>query len=153
MGRYRPGDHPLYSFYVWRDEIVNSCQELLAGTWLLDGALGTALMPVYLRLMGAKVGRGVWVESLTITEFDLARLDDGAVVNRHAVVETHLFHDRVMSTGPAHLGRGATLGPGTAMLPDTTVGDGCVVGGRSIVMRGESLPPGTRWHGAPVVVQ
>jgi acetyltransferase-like isoleucine patch superfamily enzyme len=39
------------------------------------------------------------------------------------------------------------------MLPDTTVGDGCVVGGRSIVMRGESLPPGTRWHGAPVVVQ
>jgi hypothetical protein len=37
------------------------------------------------------------------------------------------------------------------MLPDTTIGAGCTVGGRSIVMRGESLPAHSRWHGAPVV--
>jgi non-ribosomal peptide synthetase-like protein len=31
MGRYRAGEHPLWSFFVWRDEILNSCQESLAG--------------------------------------------------------------------------------------------------------------------------
>lgn len=151
IGRYRAGDHPLWSLFVWRDEIVNSCQETLAGTWLLNSALGTPLMPLYLRLMGARIGRNVWCETLTITEFDLAELGDGAVVNRNAVVETHLFHDRVMQIGPAKLGAGSTLGPSTAMLPDTEIGDGCSIGGRSIVMRGERLPARTRWHGAPVI--
>ncbi|MDE3069143.1 MAG: amino acid adenylation domain-containing protein [Acidobacteriota bacterium] len=153
IGRYRAGEHPLWSLFVWRDEIMNSCQEQLAGTWLLDSALGTPLMSLYLRLMGAKVGRDVWCETLTITEFELATLGDGCAVNRHSVVETHLFHDRLMRIGPATLGAGATLGPSAAMLPDTKVGDGCSVGGRSVVMRGEELPARSRWHGAPVTAR
>ena len=151
IGRYRAGEHPLWSFFVWRDEIVNSAQEQLAGPWLLDAALATPLMSAYLRLMGAKVGRDVWCETMTITEFELAQLGDGCAINRNSVVETHLFHDRLMRIGPATLGAGSTLGPSSAMLPDTTMGAGCAVGGRSVVMRGEQLPPRTRWHGAPVV--
>ncbi len=150
MGRYRAGDHPFFSSYVWRDEIVNTCQEQLAGGLLMNLLLGTVAMPLYLRLMGARVGRDVWVENLNTTEFDLASFGDGAAVNRGAVIETHLFHDRVMSTGPVHVGVGATLGPSSVSLPQTVIGDGTVVGGRSIVMRGEQLPAGTRWHGAPV---
>jgi acetyltransferase-like isoleucine patch superfamily enzyme len=36
-------------------------------------------------------------------------------------------------------------------MRDTTIGEGCIVGGRSIVMRGGQLSAHTRWHGAPVV--
>jgi non-ribosomal peptide synthetase-like protein len=151
MGRYRACEHPLWSFFVWRDEIVNSSQEQLAGTWLLGMALGSPIMSIYLRLLGAKVGRDVWCETTTVSEHDLAELGDGAAVNRNSVVETHLFHDRVMQLGPAVLGAGSTLGPAAAMLPDTALGDGVSVGARAIVMRGERLPAGTRWHGAPVV--
>ncbi|HET9094155.1 MAG TPA: Pls/PosA family non-ribosomal peptide synthetase [Solirubrobacteraceae bacterium] len=153
MGRYTPGEHPFFSFYVWRDEIVNTCQEQLAGPMLMGLALGSALMPAYLRLLGAEVGRDVWVDTLTTTEFDLASFGDGCAVNRNAVVETHLFHDRLMSTGPVRIGVGATLGPSSVSLPETVLGDGTVVGARSIVMRGEELPAGSRWHGAPVVAQ
>jgi non-ribosomal peptide synthetase-like protein len=153
MGRYAPGEHPFFSFYVWRDEIVNACQEQLAGAMLMALLLGTAVMPIYLRMFGARVGRDVWVETLTTTEFDLASFGDGCAVNRNSVVETHLFHDRLMSTGHVHIGAGATLGPSSVTLPETVIGDATVVGGRAIVMRGEELPAGTRWHGAPVVVE
>jgi non-ribosomal peptide synthetase-like protein len=151
MGRYRAGEHPLWSFFVWRDEILNSLQDQLAGTWLLGLAQGTPLMSVYLRAMGTKVGRDVWCDTLTITEFDMVELADGCVINRFACVETHLFHDRLMRIGPTRLGAGSTLGPSSALLPDTVLGDGAVVGGRAVVMRGEELPAGTRWHGAPMV--
>ncbi len=150
MGRYRSEEHPLWSFFVWRDELVNACQEQLAGPWLLDTALGTPVMPLYLRAMGATIGRDVWFETLAVTEFDLVRVGDGCGVNRGACVETHLFHDRVMRTGPALLDRESTLGPHSAVLPDTSLGVGCSVGARSVVMRGEQLPARTRWHGAPV---
>jgi carbonic anhydrase/acetyltransferase-like protein (isoleucine patch superfamily) len=66
-------------------------------------------------------------------------------------VQTHLFHDRLLQIGPTKLGPGSTLGPVSAILPDTELGAGCSVGAMSIVMRGEQLPAGTRWHGAPVV--
>jgi len=151
IGRYRIGEHPLWSLFVWRDELINSTQEQLAGAWLLGLAMGTPIMSLYLRALGARVGRDVWCETLALTEFDLVTLGDGAVVNRHAVVETHLFHDRVLSLGPATLEAGATLGPSSAVLPDTRLGAGCSVGGRSVVLRGEELPPHTRWAGAPVV--
>jgi non-ribosomal peptide synthetase-like protein len=151
MGRYHAGEHPLWSLFVWRDELINSMQEQVAGTWFLGIAAATPLMSIYLRAMGAKVGRRVWCETTAITEFDLVELGDGCAVNRHAVLETHLFHDRLMRIGPSEMGAGSTLGPSSAVLPDTKLGAGTCVGGRSVVMRGEELPAGTRWHGAPVV--
>jgi len=153
IGRYRRGEHPLWSFFVWRDEIMNSLQDQLAGTWLLGFALGTPLMSPYLRAMGARVGRDVWCETLTITEFDMVSLGDGCVINRFACIETHLFHDRIMRIGPANLAAGCSIGPSTAVLPDTVIGAGARVGGRSVVLRGEELPPGSRWRGAPVAAE
>jgi non-ribosomal peptide synthetase-like protein len=150
MGRYRAGEHPLWSWFVWRDEILNSCQEELAGAWLLDLALGTPIMSGYLRLMGTTAGRDIWCDTLTITEFDMVTIGDGCAINRRACIETHLFHDRLMRIGPIRLGAGASVGPSTAVLPDTILGEGCCVGGRSVVLRGEELFAGTRWHGAPV---
>ncbi len=151
IGRYRAGDAPLWSSLVWRDEIINSCQEQLANEWIMEKALGTPLVPAYLRLMGAKIGRDVWCETMAVTEFDVVTIGDGCSINRGACIETHLFHDRVLRIGPTVMGDGSTLGPTSAILPDTRLGAGCVVGGRSVVLRGEELPPATRWHGSPVV--
>jgi non-ribosomal peptide synthetase-like protein len=153
IGRYRAGDWPFWSFFVWRDEVINSLQEQLAGIWLLNYALATPLMSTYLRAMGARVGAQVWCETLNVTEFDLVELGAGSVINRRAHIETHLVHDRLMRLGPTRFERGATLGPGSAVLPDTTLGVGCSVGGRSVVMRGERLPAASRWHGIPLAAQ
>lgn len=150
MGRYTSGTHPLWSFFVWRDELINSFQEQLAGAWLLDSALATPLMSAYLRAMGSRIGRNVWCETLTITEFDLVDLGPGCAINRRSCVETHLFHDRLMRIGPTALGTTCTLGPSAAALPDTRLGDHCNVGWRAVVMRGEELPSNSRWHGSPV---
>jgi non-ribosomal peptide synthetase-like protein len=150
IGRYRAGEHPLWSWFVWRDEILNTCQEVLAGAWLLDTALGSAVMNVYLRAMGSRVAKDAWINTLTITEFDLVTLGPGCALNRRSCIETHLFHDRMMSLGPITLGAHATVGPASAVLPDTVLGEWCSVGARSVVLRGEQLPPHSDWHGAPI---
>jgi non-ribosomal peptide synthetase-like protein len=150
IGRYRAGRHPLWSFFVWRDELINTAHEQLAGEWLLRFAIGTPLMSLYLRAMGAKIGRGVWCETTAITEYDVVELSDGCAINRGACLMTHVFHDRLLRIGPTSIGAGATMGPTSAVLPDTAVGANSCIGGHSVVLRGEELPAGTRWHGAPV---
>jgi non-ribosomal peptide synthetase-like protein len=151
IGRYRPGEHPLWSFFVWRDEFLNAAQEQLAVSSLLGLGLGTPLMSLYLRAMGAKVGAGAWIETAAVTEYEMIDLAEGTVANRGSCLMTHLFHDRLLRIGPTRLGAGATLGPTAAVLPDTVLGARTVVGGHSVVLRGEELPEGTRWVGTPVV--
>jgi acetyltransferase-like isoleucine patch superfamily enzyme len=66
------------------------------------------------------------------------------------VLQTHLFHDRVMSIDGVRLGPGAGIGPHGVVLPASTLGAGAAVGPASLVLRGETIPAGTRWTGNPV---
>ncbi len=151
IGRYDTRSHPFFSTFVWRDELINSCQEVLSGSWLLAHATGTPLLNAYLRVLGAKIGRDAYIDTLAITEYDQVDVGESASVNRDACIQTHLFQDRVMQIGPSRLGRESSMGPRTAVLPDTAVGDHTHLGTRSVLLRGESLPDGTRWIGVPVV--
>ena len=60
-------------------------------------ATGTPVLNLWLRSLGARVGRGVWCETYWLPEPDLVELRDGVTVNKGCVVQTHLFHDRVLS--------------------------------------------------------
>ena len=151
VGRFREGVHPLWSWAVWRTEMVEALHDHVAGVWLRPFAAGTGLANAYLRSMGAEVGRSAWCESWSVTEFDLVHLDADAYVSEDCDLQTHLFHDRMRSTGAVRVGAGATLGPRCVVLPGAAVGAGAVLHPRSLVMRGEELPSGSAWQGVPAV--
>ncbi|MER7128808.1 Pls/PosA family non-ribosomal peptide synthetase [Streptosporangium saharense] len=150
LGRIAVGDRPLWSSFVWRNELADNFTEVLAAPWFARMWLGTAPLNLWLRSMGARVGRGVWCETYWLPEIDLVTLGDGVSVNRGCVLQTHLFHDRVMSIDTVVLRDGATLGPHGVVLPAATIGENTTVGPASLVMRGESVPRGTRWFGNPI---
>ncbi|WP_230884550.1 Pls/PosA family non-ribosomal peptide synthetase [Planomonospora sp. ID82291] len=150
LGRVSAGDRPLWSSFVWRNELADNFVEVLAAPWFAQHWLGTAPLNLWLRSMGARIGRGVWCETYWLPEIDLVALGDGVSVNRGCVLQTHLFHDRVMSIDTVVLRNGATLGPHGVVLPAATIGENTAVGPASLVMRGESVPPGTRWFGNPI---
>jgi non-ribosomal peptide synthetase-like protein len=85
-----------------------------------------------------------------LPEPDLIEIGADASVNRSAVLQTHLFHDRLMRLGQVRLGAGATLGPHGIVLPDTSVEPGATIGPLSLAMRGERIPGNTRWLGNPI---
>ena len=108
------------------------------------------MLPAWLRTMGAKIGRGVWLETYWLPESDLVRLGDGATINKGCVVQTHLFHDRVMSMDEVVLEEGATLGPHGIVLPGASIGARTTVGPGSLVTRGDAVPADSRWLGNPI---
>ena len=135
---------------MWRNEVADSFIELLAAPWMARPASGTPVMNAMLRLLGSRIGRGVWCESYWLPEADLISLGDGATINRGCVVQTHLFHDRIMQIDRVTIEAGATLGCHCVALPASSIGDGSTVGPASLVMRGDRIPPGTRWQGNPI---
>ncbi|MFD4870553.1 Pls/PosA family non-ribosomal peptide synthetase [Streptomyces sp. NPDC058412] len=150
VGRHRTGEHPLWSAFVWRNELADTFVEVLAVPWLAGSVPGTPLLALWLRALGARIGRGVWCESYWLPETDLVVLGDAVSVNRGCVLQTHLFHDRILRTDTVVLREGATLGPGGIVLPGSTVGARSTLGPASLVMAGESVPADTRWLGNPI---
>jgi non-ribosomal peptide synthetase-like protein len=150
VGRVRVREYPLWCSFVWRNELADSFVEVVAAPWLARGATGTPVLNLWLRCMGARVGRGVWCETYWLPEADLVELQDGTTVNHGCVVQTHLFHDRRLQLGTVTLRAGSTLGPHSVILPAATLGRHATVGPVSLVMRGESVPDKTRWIGNPI---
>ncbi|GEP35933.1 amino acid adenylation protein [Nocardioides szechwanensis] len=150
VGRIRPGAHPLWSSFVWRNELADTFVEVLAAPWFARAVVGTPLLNVWFRAMGARIGRGVWCETYWLPEADLVDLGAGATVNQGSVVQTHLFHDRMLAMDTVTLRRGSTLGPNSVILPAAVLGRHATVGPVSLVMRGESVPDKTTWIGNPI---
>ncbi|ORB32010.1 Pls/PosA family non-ribosomal peptide synthetase [Mycolicibacterium parafortuitum] len=150
VGRITAIEHPLWSSFVWRNEVADTFVETVAAPWFARAASGTPVMNLWLRGLGARIGRGVWCETYWLPEADLVTLEDGATVNRGCVVQTHLFHDRIMRMDTVVLESGATLGPHCVALPAACIGAAATVGPASLVMRGDVVPPSTRWQGNPI---
>ncbi|MBS9533206.1 AMP-binding protein [Mycobacterium sp. M1] len=152
VGRVQPQQRPLWSSFVWRNEVSDAFVETVAAPWFARAATGTPVLNLWLRALGARIGRGVWCETYWLPEADLVDLRRGSTVNRGCVVQTHLFHDRIMRMDAVVLEDGATLGPHCVALPAARLGAGAVVGPASLVMRGDEVPPATRWQGNPIAL-
>ncbi len=150
VGRLRAGDHPLWSSFIWRNELADTFLESVAVPWLGPATVGSPALTVWMRTLGARIGRGVWCETYWLPEADLVTLGDASTVNRGCVLQTHLFHDRVMSMDTVVLGHGASLGPHGVVLPAASIDDGASVGPASLVLRGDAIPAGSLWTGNPV---
>ena len=91
---------------MWRNELADTFVEVSPRRGSPAPPPAPPVLNLWLRSMGARIGRGVWCETYWLPEADLIDLRDGATVNRGCVVQTHLFHDRVLAwTGDPADGR------------------------------------------------
>ncbi len=149
VGRYRPRASPMWTPFVWLSEAVTNLHESLAVPNFLDFLRGTPMLPYVFRLLGARIGRGVYLNTTDLTEFDCVQIGDEAELNAGCGPQTHLFEDRVMKIGQVDIGARATIGAGSTILYGSQVGDGVRLGPLTLVAKGERLPANTQWEGTP----
>lgn len=149
MGRYEPVVKPMWSWWAMRTEAVAVMYWGMAGKVLLDHLRGTPFLPWVLRLFGAHIGKGVYMDMTDITEFDCVHVGDFSALNPLCALQTHLYEDRVMKVGRVVVGAGVTVGAGSTVLYDTHVGDYARLGPLTVVMKGEQIPAHSEWVGAP----
>jgi non-ribosomal peptide synthetase-like protein len=148
IGPYEPTIKPLWSTFVWLNELVNGVYESTAAP-VLQPLLGTPYAVWGLRLMGCRIGRHVFVDTTLFSEFDLAQIGDYAAVNHGATIQTHLFEDRIMKADRLEIAEGASVGNMAVVLYDTKMQVGSWLAPLSVLMKGETLPPRSRWYGIP----
>ncbi|MCA0324904.1 MAG: amino acid adenylation domain-containing protein [Proteobacteria bacterium] len=149
--RYERRAVPMWTPFVWLSEAATNMYEGITVPWFLRYLRGTPWLPGALRLLGARIGRGVYLDTTDITEFDCVHIGAHSELNAACCPQTHLFEDRVMKIDRVRIGSRVTLGPRCTVLYGAQVGDGAQLGPLTLVMKGEAIPAGTRWHGLPAV--
>lgn len=147
-GTHKPVVKPLWSRFVWHNEVVNGVYESVAAS-AMDPLMGSPLIAPCLRMMGCKVGKWCFIETTLFSEFDLVEIGDRACLNLGSTVQTHLFEDRVFKSDHLRIGTGCTVGNMGIVLYGTKMQAGSALGPLSVLMKGESLPTLTHWHGIP----
>ncbi len=151
MGRYEPVVKPMWSWWAMRTEAVAVMYWGMGAKVLLDHLKGTPFLPWVLRLLGTKIGRGVYMDMTDITEFDCVHVGDYVSLNALSALQTHLYEDRVMKVGRVRVDSGVTVGAGSTVLYDTRIGQFARLGPLTVVMKGEEIPANSEWVGAPAV--
>ncbi|MFJ8470953.1 Pls/PosA family non-ribosomal peptide synthetase [Kitasatospora sp. NPDC094011] len=149
IGRYRARVEPLWGVWVRRTELITGLFENLVVPALLNYLTGTPLASWVMRLFGARIGRRVWLNTTYLTEFDLVEVGDDAAVGEFTSLQTHLFEDRVMKMSKVVVGPASSVGVRCVVLYDAEVGAETTLDAMSLVMKGEHLPPRTKWRGIP----
>ena len=149
IGRYRKQSEPMWTPFVWLSEGVTNLYEGIAVPNFMRYLRGTPWLPVAFNLMGAKIGKGVYLDTTDITEFDCVTIGDYSELNALTCPQTHLFEDRVMKIDQVTIGARVYMGPRSAVLYSAMVGDNARLGALTLVMKGEHIPANGNWAGCP----
>ncbi len=151
IGAYRPIIRPLWSPFVWLNEVINGVYEAIAAPFI-SLLLGTPYIAWYLRLLGCKIGKHNFIDTTLFGEFDLVEIGSYTALNHNTVVQNHLFEDRIMKASYLKIGDECSAGNMSVILYDTEMKQGSSVGPLSLLMKGETLPAFSRWRGIPISI-
>ncbi|HTD05423.1 Pls/PosA family non-ribosomal peptide synthetase [Undibacterium sp.] len=147
--RYQKSSVPMWTPFVWLSEGITNLYEGIAVPNFMRYLRGTPWLPLAFNLLGARIGRGVYMDTTDITEFDCVSIGAYSEINALACPQTHLFEDRVMKIDHVSIGERVYMGPRSSVLYSAVVADNARLGPLTLVMKGEYIPAGSSWRGCP----
>ena len=153
LGRVVPGRFHKNSLYAMRRDIVNMHVDIIIDNILSNIIRDTQLMVYITRMLGASIGKNVWITQPITRDFDLIHVGDGSTLlgNLEPTLEVNGFvcEHRLMYCGAnTNSGRHSVIGPGAQLGQSVSVCVGShaqgVIPSGSTVYDEKVLPPGTK---------
>ncbi|MDN5857801.1 MAG: phosphopantetheine-binding protein, partial [Pseudonocardia sp.] len=146
VGRWKATQFPVYGLRYFRFWLVKT----LIRTSPLARFVGTPIQLFYLRLLGAKIGKGTTILSPSVPVCtDLLTVGANTIIRKSASFSCYRAQAGMIQTGPVSIGSEALVGEATVLDVFTSVGDGAQLGHTSSLHAGQAVPAGRRWHGNP----
>ena len=146
IGRWKPQQIRVWSLDYFRFWLVKT---LIRTNPLALIGVGSPLYVLYLRALGARVGKGVVIFSPTVVCTDLLTIGDDTVVRKGASMSCYRAHAGLIETGSVTLGREVVISEATVLDIETSMGDRAQLGHASSLYCGQAVPADERWHGSP----
>ncbi|HSV22597.1 MAG TPA: Pls/PosA family non-ribosomal peptide synthetase [Xanthobacteraceae bacterium] len=145
IGRYKPGRYRVWGAYYFRWWLVNRFQSL---SWS-QMFVGTPLMSLYYRAMGAKIGKNCTIGTPICTAFDLISIGDGSSIGLDTHILGYRIEDGWLILGNVTVGSGCFVGAHCCLGLNVAMADGARLGDMSHLPDGAVIAAGQAMRGSP----
>ena len=116
----------------------------------LAALAGTPIYNLYLRLLGAKIGRNTVIAGRLIPVCtDLLSIGDNTIIRKDSIVLGYKAQSNYIHTGSVTIGNNAFVGEASVLDIDTVMGNDTQLGHASSLQSGQRVPDGKHYHGSP----
>ena len=110
---------------------------------------GNNWIKVYLRIAGAKVGRGAFLNTQHFYDPYLLEIGDDVVIGGEATLTCHLFEGGRLHLGKIILGESTAVGAHAYLTPGTTTGKNSKIGMNTVLQRNTTVRNGETYLSLP----
>lgn len=145
VGRFKEGKYPLWGGVFLRWWFVNRVLAITPVTFLC----GTPLAAVYLRLLGARVGKNVLLDSMDIDCPDLITIGDDCSFENSSWLRASEVARGELHLHRIQIGDGCLVGVRSGVCGDTVLENGAALRDLTCVPHGAIVPQDEEWAGSP----
>ncbi|KAI8575407.1 hypothetical protein K450DRAFT_262078, partial [Umbelopsis ramanniana AG] len=156
IGRIKPGKYPLWGTYYWRWWLVHRLTKLLP----LQIFKGWPVLVWFYRLLGAKIGKNVHIETPYISCLDMIHIGDDTSIGIDVFMEGFKVQmDKAdekghrqgwLIIGNIDIGAGCYIGSKSHLSINTVIPDDTLIGEFSMVPENAKLQQGKSYTASPI---
>lgn len=138
----KAGKYPQASFGMLRWLIYSGIYHI-AGTTILNFIPMTFFTNLFFRLMGAKIGKNVYINTWYLNDAYLLEIEDNVIIGGKSDISCHTFEDKCLVLSPIKIGEGTLIGTRCYINPGVTIGKKCMIGMYSFIRKNSVIPDKT----------
>jgi non-ribosomal peptide synthetase-like protein len=144
----KPGGFPLFSFPIIGWALTSLLHRWMCTTFLFL-LLGTPLLSLYFRGLGARIGHRVNINTLTLWDWDMLTIEDDAILGGESVIQGHLVDGGRIHMDRVIIGKQATVGSRASVMPGCQVGARSTLAANAVMKKNDKVPDDEIWGGIP----
>jgi non-ribosomal peptide synthetase-like protein len=156
IGKLKPGKYPLWGTYYWRWWLVHRLIKLLP----LQLFKGWPILVLFYRLLGAKIGKNVHIETPYVSCLDMIHIGNDTSIGIDVYMEGYKVQmDKAdengrrqgwLIIGNTEIGTGCYIGSKSHLSVNTVIPDDTLIGEFSMVPENAKLQHGKSYTASPI---
>jgi non-ribosomal peptide synthetase-like protein len=147
IGKIKPGRYKLWGSYYFRfwlaDKLVNISP--------IAYFTGTPVMNVFLRLLGAKVGKDCYINTSAISAFDLFKIGDNVSICTDTHLKGFTISDGYLQVGTIEIADDCFVGTRCCIAHNTKMEQNSSIEDLTLLPEGHMIPKDENWGGSPAI--
>lgn len=147
IGKIKPGKYMLWGTYYFRfwlvDKVIGICPVIYF--------TGTPIMNVFLRLLGAKIGNNCYINSSSISVYDLLSIGNNVSICTDTHLKGFTIADGYLQIGSIELEDNVFVGTRCCLSHNTKMEMNSSIEDLTLVPENLTIPKNENWGGSPAV--
>ncbi len=147
--KIKPGLFGFYDMGALNWMAYNSMILIVNGAFL-DVLRISPFQTLFYRLMGAKVGNNVNVNTSGLADLSMLEIGDNVTIGGGVALICHAAERGLIRLAPTKIGNNVSIGLSSIIMPGCQIDEGAVIAPCSLVPKGSHIPARGYWGGNPL---